>query len=143
MAIFRPARRLKRADLPTFGLPTIATLRMRSVVVPQASDPIKQVSNAADQREQPCCVNRIQMKRQLQHHPRNCHHLKSRGGLSPETRPEFEISIQMLEEDTTSDNDCIARDHENRKPEGKSVCPLTQAQSNNRCEQQSLVGNGI
>ena len=121
----------------------MATLRIRSVVVPQTSDSIKKVSDAADQRKQPGSVNGIQMKGQLQHHPRNCHHLKGGGGLSPETRPDFEIPIKMLEEHTTSDNYRVARHRENWKPEGKSVGPLAQAEGDDRCDQQSFVGDWI
>src|SRR4029450_6697161 len=121
----------------------MATLRMRSVVVPQPSNSIKKVSDAADQRKQPGSVDGIQMKGQLQHHPRNCHHLEGGGGLSPETRPDFEIPIKMLKEHTTSDNYRVARDHENRKPKGKSVGPLAQAEGNDCGEQQSFVGNWI
>ena len=111
--------------------------------MPQARDAVKKVSNAADKRKESRCVNGIEMEGQLQHHPRDRHHLKGRGSLPPKTWPDFEIPVEILKEDATGYDDCVPPNDEDRKPKGKSIRPLAQAEGDNRGEQQPFVGDRI
>ena len=52
--------------------------------MPELRKPVEQVADTAYEREKSGGIDGIKMKGQLQHHPRDCNHLQSRGRLPHE-----------------------------------------------------------
>src|SRR6059058_4549368 len=131
--MFRPTSRLKSADLPTFGRPTIATVPALSthrasvrksrtstqlcVRVPaglQLSYPIHDVDYARDEGKQAGGENDPDeaQKLELQHDPCDCRHLQHRGDFADPARLHMHLAVEQMENDCADQNDRVTRNHE-------------------------------
>src|ERR1700686_1158309 len=144
MAMFRAASRLKSADFPPFGGPTMATLPALSlasflsmvvaVAVPRLSQlrvrvafcgqlpyAITHVDRAGDEGKEARGDDQIEQRKKmhLQHDPRDRGHLQKRRHFPRPAWPPAHSSVQDVEHRTADDDHDVARDHEHGEPDGK------------------------
>src|ERR1043166_1261452 len=114
MDIFFPTRRLKSADLPTLGRPTMATVRLCGMASGlELANSGHHISDARNQREKTgerhrnieeihvhtlsgegnCAVKKIE----LEQHTRNCSHLQRRGRLAHPTRLDVHFADEKMQ----------------------------------------------
>ena len=70
-------------------------------------------------------------------------HLQRGGGFADPARFHHHLADKIMQNDRAGNNDDIARDDEHRKPDGKFIRPVAEAERDDGREQQALVGDGI
>src|SRR4051812_7267118 len=161
MAMFRPTNRLKSADLPTFGRPTIETVPALAAAglidfgigVPfalQLSHAISDIDDSGNESEQSRSGDEVDEgnESKLQHDPTDRDHLQNGGDLSRPMRFHLHAPIEQMQNSRADEDDRIARNDEHWKPGRETsvigvFAPITDAERDDATEEKTFVRNRI